>query len=189
MYSPYAQTSWSFASFFVLTDGDPHLLAPSVQRVVAEVDPQRPARDIRTTNAIIRSSTERQRAMTWMLLLLAVLAMILATVGLYGVSAMAASTRSRELAIRAAIGADPASLLRLMLRQGLLTAVAGIVLGTAASVGLTRGLEAFLYEVRPDDPTIMMSTAVLLLGVTSLAGYLPARRALARNPAEVLRTE
>jgi putative ABC transport system permease protein len=189
MYSPYAQTSWSFASFFVLTDGDPHLLAPSVQRVVAEVDPQRPARDIRTTNAIIRSSTERQRAMTWMLLLLAVLAMILATVGLYGVSAMAASTRSRELAIRAAIGADPASLLRLMLRQGLLTAVAGIVLGTAASVGLTRGLEAFLYEVRPDDPTIMMSTAVLLLGVTSLAGYLPARRALARNPAEVLRTD
>jgi predicted permease len=189
MYSPYPQTAWSFASFFVLTDGDPAALAPVVQRVVAEVDPERPARDIRSTGAIVRGSTERQRAMTWMLLSLAALAMVLATVGLYGVSATAAAARSRELAIRAAIGAEPGTLLRLALRQGVTTAVLGVVAGAVASLILTRGLESFLYEVQPRDPAVVALTAALLLAVTTLASYVPARRALAQNPADVLRTE
>jgi predicted permease len=189
MYSPYAQTAWSFASFFVLTDGDPSALAPVVQRVVAEVDPQRPARDIQSTSAIVRGSTERQRAMTWMLLALAGLAMVLATVGLYGVSATAAAARSRELAIRAAIGADPATLLRLALRQGVVTAALGVTVGAVASLILTRGLATFLYEVQPRDPAVVAAMAALLLGITSLATYIPARRALAQSPAEVLRTE
>jgi putative ABC transport system permease protein len=189
MYSPYAQTAWSFASFFVLTDGDPAALGPVVQRVVAEVDPQRPARDILSTNAIIRGSTERQRAMTWMLLTLAALAIVLATVGLYGVSATAAATRSRELAIRAAIGAEPAALLRLSLRQGVATAALGVVIGAVASLILARGIETFLYEVQPRDPRTVALTASLLLAIAGVASYVPARRALARNPAEVLRAE
>lgn len=189
MYSPYSQNAWSFASFFVLTDGDPLALSPSVQRVVAEVDPQRPARDILSTGTIVRGSTERQRAMTWMLLALAALAMLLATVGLYGVSATAAAARSRELAIRAAVGAEPGTLLRLALRQSVMTAVLGVVAGAVASLILTRGLESFLYEVQPRDPAVLALTAVLLLAVTSLASYVPARRALAQNPAEILRAE
>lgn len=189
MYSPYAQTAWSFASFFLRTNGDPAALAPSVQRVVAEVDPQRPARDILPTSAIVRGSTERQRAMTWMLLALAALAMVLATVGLYGVSATAAAARSRELAIRAAIGAEPAALLRLSLRQGFVTAALGVAIGAVASLILTRGIEAFLYEVQPRDPRVVAGTATLLLAISGLASYIPARRSLARNPAEVLRAE
>jgi putative ABC transport system permease protein len=160
MYSPYAQTAWSFASFFVLVDGDPRALTRAVERVVAEVDPQRPARDIQTTSAIVRGSTDRQRAMTWMLLALAALALILATVGLYGVSATAASARSRELAIRAAIGAEPGSLLRLVLRQGVVTAAVGIVLGAAASFAATRGLETLLYEVPARDPKTVVLTSL-----------------------------
>ena len=189
MYSPYPQTAWSFASFFLLTDGDPASLTPTVQRVVAEVDPQRPARDIRTTSAIVRGSTERQRAMTWMLLSLAGLAMLLATVGLYGVSATAAAARSRELAIRAAVGAEPSALLRLALSQGLMTAALGVLAGAVASLILTRGLESFLYEVQPRDPAVVGAMAVLLLVVSSLASFVPARRALKQNPAEVLRTD
>jgi predicted permease len=189
MYSPFSQTSWSFLSFFVLADSDPSALAPTVQRAVAEVDPMRPARDILTTRAIVRGSTERHRAMTSMLLSLAALAMALATIGLYGVSATATTARSRELAIRAAIGAAPAALLRLVLKQGLVTASLGVIAGAAGSLALTRGIETLLYEVQPRDPTTVALTAVLLLAVTSLASYMPARRALAQNPAEVLRTE
>jgi putative ABC transport system permease protein len=124
-----------------------------------------------------------------MLLALAGLATLLATVGLYGVSATAAAARSRELAIRAAIGAEPSMLLRLALRRSLITATLGVLLGTLASIALTRGLEAFLFEVEPRDPSVVSAMAALLLLVTSLASYLPARRALARNPAEVLRAD
>ncbi|HYE88715.1 MAG TPA: ABC transporter permease, partial [Vicinamibacterales bacterium] len=125
MYSPYAQNSWAFLSFFVLTEGDPNALAASVQRVVTAVDPDRPARDVLTTQAIVRGSTERHRAITWMLLALAGLAIVLATVGLYGIVATAAAARSREIAIRAAIGARPGELLRLVLSQALTATAAG----------------------------------------------------------------
>ena len=83
---------------------------------------------------------------------LAVIALLLATLGLYGVSATAASARSRELAIRAAVGAEPATLLRLMLRQGLVTGAIGVAIGAAASLAATRGLGALLYETEPRDP-------------------------------------
>jgi putative ABC transport system permease protein len=189
MYSPYAQTAWSFASFFVLTDGNPNLIAPSVSRIVAEIDPERPARDIQSTSAIVRGSTDRQRAITWMLLSLAALALILASVGLYGVSATVANARSRELAIRAAIGAETSSLLRLVLRQSMSTAMLGVLTGVAGSLVVTRGLDTLLYEVPARDPLTLGVTAFLLLVVTILAGYVPACRVLARNPAEVLRMD
>jgi putative ABC transport system permease protein len=189
MYSPYPQVAWSMASFFLLVDGDARALAPSVQRAVSDIDPLRPARDILTTDAIVRGSTERHRAMTWMLLSLAVVALVLATVGLYGVSAMAANGRSRELAIRTAMGAEPSSLLRLVFMQSLVTAAIGVAVGIAGSFAVTRGLDAFLYEVQARDPRTVALTAMLLLAVTSLASYVPARRALAQNPAEILRTE
>ncbi len=101
--------------------------------------------------------------MTGMLFALAALALILATVGFYGVSATAASARSRELAIRAAIGAEPGSLLRLVLRQGVVTAAVGVVLGAGASFAATRGLETLLYEVPARDPKTVVLTSLLLL--------------------------
>lgn len=189
MYSPYAQNTWSFLSFFVLVHGDPSTVASSVQRVVTEVDPMRPARDVLTTRSIVRGSTERHRAMTWMLLVLAALAMLLAAVGLYGVSATAAAARSRELAIRAAVGAEPRALLRLVLGQSVATAAVGVIAGVAASLAATRGLGTLLYEVGPTDPVTVVITALVLLNVAALAGYIPARRALSANPAEVLRAE
>jgi putative ABC transport system permease protein len=189
MYAPYAQNSWAFLSFFVLVDGDPSTVATSVQRVVSEIDPERPARDVMTTQAIVRGSTERTRAISWMLLALAAFAVLLATVGLYGIVATAAASRARELAIRAAIGARPGSLLRLVLRQAVIAAVAGIIVGVAGSVALTRGLESLLFEVPARDPRILGATSVLLLLVSTVAGYLPARRAMLGNPAAVLRSE
>ena len=189
MYAPYAQNSWAFASFFILADGDATALSASVQRVVTMVDPERPARDVLTTQAIVRGSTERHRAITWMLIALAGLAILLATVGLYGIVATAAASRARELAIRAAVGARPHALLRLVLGQALTSAAAGTVIGLAGSLAVTRGLETLLYEVPARDPLVLASTSVLLMLVSTLAGYLPARRAMLENPASVLRAD
>jgi putative ABC transport system permease protein len=189
MYSPYAQNTWSFVSFFALVNGDPGALTASVQRVVSAVDPERPARDVLTTEAIVRGSTERHRAITFMLLALAGLAILLAMVGLYGIVATAAASRAREMAIRAAIGARPPELLRLILGQALLAATAGIAIGLVASLAATRGLESLLYEVQAKDPRILGATSAILLLVCGLAGYLPARRAMVENPAQILRSE
>ncbi|MDQ3439764.1 MAG: ABC transporter permease [Planctomycetota bacterium] len=189
MYSPYAQTAWGFTSFFVQVEGDTAATAAAVQRAVSSVDPMRPVRDVKTTADIVRASTARPRAMTWLLLALAVVALTLAAVGLYGVSATAASARAREFAIRAAVGANPSALVRLVLRQSLLASVIGVSLGAVASIGASRGVEAFLFETQPQDPVVFASTVVLLLTIALTASYLPARRALRTNPAEVLRAE
>jgi putative ABC transport system permease protein len=189
MYAPYAQGPWGFASFFVQVDGDPMAYGPMVQRVVSNVDPGRPARDVRSIAAIIQGSTEQQRAVTWVLITLAATALLMATIGLYGVSATISNARSRELAIRSAIGAQRRSLLGLIVRQGVMTAALGVALGIAASVAATRGLGALLYETPANDPTTMAATGTLLLVVATLAAYLPARRTLRRNPAELLRAE
>lgn len=188
MYVPYAQNSWSFATFFVLAEGDPSSIAASVQRVVTAIDPERPARDVKTTSTLVRGSTERHRAITWMLLTLACLAILLAMVGLYGIVATAAAARSREMAIRSAIGARPGTLLRLVLAHALVASAIGVAIGAAGSLAVTRGLGSLLYQVAPNDPTILITTSALLLLVSALAGYLPARRAMVENPAQVLRT-
>lgn len=189
MYAPYAQNSWAFVSFFVLTDGDPSTVAASVQKAVTAVDPERPARDVLTTQRIVEGSTERHRAITWMLLALAGLAILLAMVGLYGIVATAAAARSRELAIRSAIGARPGSLLRLVLGQALIASAAGVVIGVGASLAVTRSLTSFLFEVAATDPKILAGTSLLLLLVSLAAGYVPARRAMVENPAQVLRAD
>jgi putative ABC transport system permease protein len=189
MYTPYAQNSWGFLSFFVLADTQAAALGPAVERVVTKIDPMRPARDLMTTDAILRSSTSRQRALTWMLIALAAIALLLATIGLYGVSATAASARSRELAIRAAVGARPGALLRLILLQGLVTGLIGVAIGAASSLAATRGLDTLLFETGPRDPATFAATATLLLAIATLATYVPARRALRANPAEVLRAD
>jgi putative ABC transport system permease protein len=189
MYPPYAQATWIFTSFFVRVDGDPGAVVPLLQRAVSRVDPGRPVRDVKTTSEVIRGSTTRQRAMTWMLGVLAAIALLLATIGLYGISATTMSARSRELAIRAAVGARPATLVRLVLVQGVITGSIGVAVGALVGLAATRGIGALLYETPPGDPVTFLITAALLLAVAITASYLPARRALVTNPADVLRTE
>jgi hypothetical protein len=189
MYSPYPQTPWGFVSFFVEVSGHPATVLPLLQGAVSAVDPSRPVRDVKLTADIVGESLARQRAMTWMLSALACIALLLAAIGLYGVSATAASARAREIAIRAAIGAQPGSLLRLMLRQGLIATVLGVTIGASIGLLTTNGLGALLYETGPRDPLTFVVTATVLVAVAALATYLPARRALRANPAEVLRAE
>ncbi len=176
-------------SFFLRTDVPPESLAPLVSRIVSTIDPLRPVRDVKTTAQIVRDSTRRPRAITWMLSVLALIALVLSAIGLYGVTAIAASSRARELAIRSAVGARPGVLLRLVVGQGLATTAVGLVVGTVGAIAATRVLRTLLYQTPARDPLTFIATASLLLTVGAVATYLPARRALAQNPSEVLRTE
>lgn len=189
MYIPHAQRPWSFVSFFVHTSGDPRSVAGSVPAAVRAVDPDRPVEDLRTLSELLSDSTANRRALSGLLAIGAIVALLIAGIGVYGVTSAATAERKRELAIRAAVGANRAGLLRLVVRQGLTAAVIGVALGVAGSA-LTAGvLDGVLFEVKARDPLTLAVVGTGLLLVCLVATYLPARRALTANPAAALRAD
>jgi putative ABC transport system permease protein len=121
--------------------------------------------------------------------LLAVLALVLVCVGLYGLLSYEVSRRTREIGIRSALGAHQRDVLRLVIGQGICLALVGIAIGVTAALGVTRYLQSMLYGVRPSDPLTFMATAILLITVALLACYIPARRAAKVDPMVALRYE
>jgi len=119
----------------------------------------------------------------------AAVAVCLATAGIYGLMAYAVQQRSQEIALRMALGAERRAVLRLILGRALAIAFGGLIVGLAAAAALTRFLSTMLFEVKPFDPQVYLGVAILLSIVALVAGYVPARRAAALDPAEVLRAE
>jgi len=193
-YIPYAQTSgneWLRRSvtFFLRTTGDPGGLAATVRQAVGAVDPTIPVNDVQAMATVLATNVAAPRFRSLAFGLFAALALTLAAVGIGGVMAFNLSQRSREIAIRLAIGAEPRMVLRLLLRQGARLTMLGAAVGLGASVWLSRLLAAFLFGVDPRDLGVFASVILLLAGVGMLATYLPARRATAIAPATVLRGE
>ena len=186
MYVPHAQRPWSFMSFFVRAHGDPRALSGSLQAAVHAVDAERPVERMRTIAELVGASTSDRRALSALLALAAVVALLMSAVGVYGVTAAITAARRRELAIRAAIGATQTGLLRLVVAQSMAAAVAGVIAGIAGAVAASGVLESVLFEVRARDPIIYGGVAAGLLAVCWLATYLPARRALTISPAVAL---
>lgn len=153
------------------------------------LDPALPLANFRTMDTLLSNAVARPRFATFLLDLFAATALMLAMVGLYGVVAYAATQRTREIGIRLALGASQRSVLGLMLRQGMLPAVVGLMLGGMGALALTRLLASQLYGVKPTDPLSFAGAALTLLGVAMLASYLPARRATKVHPMEALRYE
>jgi ABC-type antimicrobial peptide transport system permease subunit len=116
-------------------------------------------------------------------------ALILGTIGIYGVISYIVSQRTREIGVRIALGAESGNVAAMVLRQGLTMAVVGVVVGVVSAIGLTRLMSALLYGVSPTDPITFMATSISLVGIALLASYLPARRAAATDPVETLRAE
>lgn len=116
-------------------------------------------------------------------------ALLLAAIGIYGVVALAVRQRTRELGVRLALGAEPAQLRMLMLREALLTAAAGAALGLGGALAGSRFLRALLFEVSPFDPLVLMGACAVLLAAAAAAAYVPARRATTVEPAIALRSE
>jgi putative ABC transport system permease protein len=186
MYIPHAQRSWAFASYFVRTTADPRSVMASLPTAVRAVDRERPIERLRTVDALVQSNTEDRRALSLLIALAAAIALLISAIGVYGVTAATTAARRRELAIRAAVGADPRRLMTLVIRQGMVAAVAGVTVGIASGVAASSLLEAVLFEVKARDPWTFATVGLGLLAVCALATYLPARRAVSGSPAVTL---
>jgi len=147
------------------------------------------ADDIRTMSQQINSSLVRERTLMSLSSAFAVLALVLACVGLYGVMSYALTRRTREIGIRLALGARPGRVLWGMLRETLLVSLAGVAVGLAGAWFATRTVSTFLFGLSPRDPPTLVAVCATLLLTTLVAGYLPARRAAAIDPARAIRNE
>jgi len=173
----------------VRTTGEPLALAGPVRAEIRQMDAQLPVANIRPMRDIVSTSLATPRLTGFLLATFALVALALAAVGIYGVLAYLVSQRTHEIGIRLAIGADRSQVLRMILRQGLTLAVAGIAFGIVAALGLTRLMASLLYQVAPVDPITFLVVPVLLALVALAASYLPARRATRVSPVIALRME
>jgi len=166
----------------------PGSIVPAVRAALASVDPEVPLSNIATMEQRI---DEAGLARRFMLLFgaFAAVALGLAGIGVYGVIAYSASQRRTEMGIRMALGATRADIFKLVIGQGVALAVVGTALGIAGALAVTHFLSSLLFAVRPTDPVTLMTVSAVLLAVAALASYLPARRALAIDPALALRAE
>ncbi|MGD2217371.1 MAG: ABC transporter permease [Gemmatimonadales bacterium] len=160
-----------------------------IKQVVWSILPDRPLTFVRTLDEILRGHMARTSFTLVMLGIAAAVALLLATVGVYGVISYVVSQRTREIGVRIALGAGSSTVTGMVLRQGLLLAVIGVALGLAAAYGLTRLMTGLLFGVSPLDPLTYAIVAVSLTAVALLASYLPARRAAAVDPMDALRAE
>lgn len=177
--------------FLVLRSRDrrPLDLVPDVRAALHELDPDQPISDVRTMEERISQSLARQRFSTVLLGLFAAVAAVLAAVGLYGVIAYAVAQRTQEIGVRLALGARRASIFRLVVVQGMMLAVAGILAGLVAAFWAARGLSGLLYGVAVTDAAVFATVPVLLAAVAFAANLLPAWRAARLEPRTALRYE
>jgi len=189
VYFPHPDLAYPFMTLVVRTDGDPAAIAPAIQREIRALDPNQPVSDVRTMNQVMSEWVARSRFNTLLLGLFAGLATLLSAVGIFGVMNYSVALRTRELGLRLAVGAQPRQVLLLVMRQGLGLTVVGLVLGLAAAFALTRLLSGLLFGVAAVDVTTFASISLLLVIVSLLACYLPARRAMRIDPLSALRYE
>ncbi len=168
---------------------DPHALLRAIQQAVWSIDPSQPITNVLTLNEVIAGSTAERRFNMTLLSAVAILALGLAIVGVYGVVAHAAAQRTREIGIRLALGAARHHVLSLVIASSLRWAVLGVAVGLAGAYAGTRFLAALLFGVTPTDPATFAGLAALMLGVAAVASYLPARRAASVSPMSALRAD
>ncbi|HYM25000.1 MAG TPA: ABC transporter permease [Vicinamibacterales bacterium] len=177
------------ADVAVRTAGDPRALVTSLQEAVWTIDPDQPITNVKTLDEVLSASLADRRFNLILLACFAVLAVGLAIVGVYGVVAYAASERTREIGIRIALGAAPEDVVSLVVRGGLVWAIAGVAAGLAGAWGVTRLMAGLLFGITPTDPPTFAAIAAVMVLVSLGASYIPARRAAAVDPVRALRSE
>jgi putative ABC transport system permease protein len=188
-YYPLFAGTENYGTLVVRSNRDVAQLALPVQRLIQGMDRDLPVSDILTVNQLLGKSTLDQSFDTTLLSSFAVLSLVLAAVGLFGVLSYVAAQRTNEIGIRIALGAQREQVLRLMLVDGLWPALIGLALGLAASAAAVRLMRTMLYETQPLDPAVFMAVAGTLLLVAALACLAPAWRASRLDPMQALRTE
>jgi putative ABC transport system permease protein len=187
IYASYRQTAAQLMQLAVRTKADPQSLTPAIRREVAAVDADMPVYEVKTHAKVIHESVIGLTYVSTMMLVMGVIALVLASVGLYGVMAYAVTERTHEIGVRMALGAETRDVLRLMLARGITLTGIGLALGLVLSVALARLLSGLVYGVSATDFATFGGVIVLLACVALAATYIPARRACLVDPLTTLR--
>jgi hypothetical protein len=187
LYLPRAQAPRPYGALIVGVDGDPYAVLDGVRAASAALDPTLPLTDPTTVAELTAAATARTRVLVGLLAAFALLGLLLSAVGVYGVVSYDVLRRTREMGLRVALGASTGDVLRGVALRPALFAAAGVGVGVAAALLLTERASGLLYGVRAGDPRVLAAASAVLLLVTVIAAWLPARRALAVDPAETLR--
>jgi len=173
----------------VRTTGDPATVAPAIRAAVKEVDSQVPVSEVQPMSALVDRAVASTRFALALIAVFAVIAAIMAAVGLYGVLSTVVRQRTAEIGVRMAFGAPRSSIFQLVIGQGLRLSAAGVALGIVGALALTRGMSSMLVGVRPTDPLTFVAIAVVFMGIAGVSSWLPARRAAGLDPNVALAKE
>jgi putative ABC transport system permease protein len=187
LYVPYAQNPWPTMNLLVHASGDPLQLAAGIRGEVLAVDPEQPVYNIRSLEDMVAGTRTARRSLLLLVGAFAGLALVLAAIGVYAVTACVVALRTPELGLRSALGAQPADLLQLVVGQGLRVIALGILSGGLGTLAAARLVASLLYGIRPWDPLSLTGVALFLLLAGLLASYIPARRATHADPGQALR--
>ena len=188
-FRPYSQAAWPLMTIVVRTAANPGAFVQPIKQALARVEPERAVSGVSTMEEVLADSVTPRRFPLLLLLTFSLIAVTLAAVGIAGVVSFSVTQRRREIGIRLALGASKGDVLRLVLNRSLSAAIVGITLGLVGSFILTRYLTGLLFEVKPMDPVVLVSVAMILTAVAIVASYLPARRATKVDPMIALRSE
>jgi putative ABC transport system permease protein len=187
MYMPTYQTGWM--NVVIRTKGDPTALVAAARKEVQGIDPDQPVAAVKTMEQWLETAVAAPRYRTSLIALFALVALILACTGIYGVMSYSVTQRTHEIGVRMALGARRFDVLKLVVRQGMALVVVGVLLGVVAAIGLTRVMSSLLFGVTAKDPLTFVAVALVLTVVAFIACYLPARRATKVDPLVALRYE
>ena len=187
IYVPHAQDSqWNFMGLVIRTAGDPAAFAATLRHEVQALDKDQPVYNVRTMDDVVINSLGTRRVSMQLFAVFACAALLLAAIGIYGVMAYSVTQRTQEIGIRMALGAQKSDILRLVVRQGMTVTLIGVIAGLAGAFALTRVIANLLFGVGASDPVTFVVIPLLLIFVSLIACYLPARRAARLNPTAAL---
>jgi putative ABC transport system permease protein len=189
LFFPYEQFALPFTSVAVRSSLEQGSVATLLRSELAAIDPALPFGDITSLQAEVESNVDQPRFRAMLIGLFALLALVLAAVGIYGLIAFTVAQQTREIGIRVALGAAPRQVMASVIREGLVLTFAGIGLGLGGAVAASRALAAFLFGIGATDPLTFSGVALLMLVVAVVASYIPSRRALKIDPVVALRAE
>ena len=173
----------------VKTASDPLAMSTAIRRVVLAEDADQPVSDLQSMDQVVSDSMLLRRLSMSMLAVFASLALLLAGVGIYGLTAYSVSRRTREIGLRIALGADRSDILSLVVGRGILVGIAGVALGIPGALGMGKAMHSMLFGVTAADPVVLLCAPALLIAISAVASYVPARKAMRVDPVIALRSE
>jgi ABC-type antimicrobial peptide transport system permease subunit len=173
----------------IRTAGDPMAVFPSVRREIWSMDPNLPLVNVRSLSEVVGAAMARTTFTLIMIAAAAAVALLLGAIGIYGVISYMVSLRTREIGVRMALGAQSDQVRRMVVRQGMVLALAGVGIGLVGAVGLSRLISSLLFGIAPHDPLTLGAVSLALLAIAGLASWLPAMRAARIDPIEALRAD